>query len=131
MIVTSKDENFRKESAVQDFESIFHEHWAQVYNVVFSIVSDKDDAEDLALETFWKLYRKPPSNRENIAGWLYRVAVNLGLNALRARKRRSRYEEEAGSLVIESHQGFGLQGEIERVERRREVQSILTRMKPR
>lgn len=131
MIVTSKDDTFPIESTTQDFEAIFLEHWTRIYNVVFHIVSDKDEAEDLALETFWQLYQKPPSNRENLDGWLYRVAVNLGLNALRARQRRSSYEEEAGSITIQSHQDYELESEIERTERQREVQSILIRMKPR
>lgn len=131
MFVTSKDNNFTIESTAQDFESIFREHWTQVYNVVFRIVSDRNEAEDLALETFWQLYRKPPPGRENLAGWLYRVAVNLGLNALRARKRRSHYEEEAGSLAIEGHQDSIPENEFELAERRREVQTVLVRMKPR
>ncbi len=131
MIVTSKDDNIALESTAQDFESVFREHWVQIYNVIFRIVSDKSEAEDLALETFWKLYRKPPPSRENLPGWLYRVAVNLGFNALRANKRRTRYEEEAGSLSFESHQESIPEDEFELAERRREVQSVLVRMKPR
>lgn len=37
----------------------------------------------------------------NRSGWLYRVATNLGLNALRAHKRRQRYELDAGRWEIE------------------------------
>ena len=131
MTVTSKDINFRAQSATQDFETIFVEHWSRVYRVIFRLVGDKAEAEDLALETFWRLYRNPPSQRENLGGWLYRVAVNLGLNALRARKRRSRYEDEAGSLAFDTYQASEPENEVERAERRREVQAVLVRMKPR
>jgi RNA polymerase sigma-70 factor (ECF subfamily) len=131
MTVTSKDINFRAQSATQDFETIFVEHWSRVYGVIFRLVGDKAEAEDLALETFWRLYRNPPSQRENLGGWLYRVAVNLGLNALRARKRRTHYEEEAGSLAFDIHQPYEPENEVERAERRREVQAVLVRMKPR
>jgi RNA polymerase sigma factor (sigma-70 family) len=131
MTVTSKDINFRAQSATQDFETIFIEHWSRVYGVVFHLVGDRGEAEDLALETFWQLYRKPPSKRENLDGWLYRVAVNLGLNALRARKRRTRYEEEAGSFALYTHRPSEPENEVERAERRREVQAVLVRMKPR
>lgn len=131
MTVTSKDINFRAQSATQDFETIFVDHWSRVYGVIFRLVGDKAEAEDLALETFWRLYRNPPSQRENLGGWLYRVAVNLGLNALRARKRRTHYEEEAGSLAFDIHQPYEPENEVERAERRREVQAVLVRMKPR
>ncbi len=131
MIVTAKDKNFAIENTAQDFDSIFSEHWSQIYDVVFRMISDKGEAEDLALETFWQLYRNPPQNRENLDGWLYRVAVNLGLNALRARKRRARYEEEAGSVAIGSYQGAMPENEFELAERRREVQAVLVRIKPR
>lgn len=131
MTVTSKDIKFGAQSATQDFETIFVEQWSRVYGVVFRLVGDKAEAEDLALETFWQLYRNPPSKREKLNGWLYRVAVNLGLNALRARKRRNRYEDEAGALTFDTHRASEPENEVERDERRREVQAVLVRMKPR
>ena len=131
MTVTAKDIKISAQSATRDFETIFSEHWSLVYGVIFRLVGEKAEAEDLALETFWQLYRNPPAKRENQNGWLYRVAVNLGLNALRARKRRTRYEEEAGSLAFDTSRDSEPENEVERVERRREVQAVLTRMKPR
>jgi hypothetical protein len=35
----------------------------------------------------------------NVGGWLYRVAVNLGYNALRAARRRTVYEQAADRQV--------------------------------
>jgi len=131
MTVTSNNIKVGAQSFTQDFETIFSEQWSQVYGVIFRLVGDKAEAEDLALETFWQLHRNPPSKRENLNGWLYRVAVNLGLNALRARKRRTRYEEEAGSLALDTNRGAEPEIEVERAERRREVQAVLVRMKPR
>ena len=131
MTVTAKDIKFGAQSAAQDFETIFVEQWSRVYGVVFRLLGDKVEAEDLALETFWQLYRNPPAKRENLNGWLYRVAVNLGLNALRARKRRARYEEEAGSFAFDNNRASEPENEVERAERRREVQAVLVRMKPR
>ncbi len=97
----SREESWRQEasqnSATAQFEAVFLEHWQPIYRVLVRLVGDHADAEDLALETFWQLYHRPPSNEHgrNLGGWLYRVATNLGLNALRARKRRARHEQEA------------------------------------
>ena len=43
---------------VKEFETLFQEHWSRIYAVIFRIVGDPDEAEDLALETFLKLHGK-------------------------------------------------------------------------
>lgn len=131
MTVTSKDIHIAALSAEFDFETVFVEQWPRIYHVIFRLVGDKSEAEDLTLETFWKLYQDPPSKGENLKGWLYRVAVNQGFNALRARKRRSRYEVEAGAQTLGDYPFPQPESEALRAEQRREVQAALARMKPR
>ena len=87
--------------ADSDLEEAFEQHWSSVCRTLYTLVGDWAEAEDLALETFWRLYKRPPRDLRNVGGWLYRVATNLGLNALRARKRRQRHEEEAGALRLQ------------------------------
>ena len=86
------------------FEALFMEHWATVYRVLHRLVGDPSEAEDLALETFFRLYKRyPPREAEfNIGGWLYRVATNLGLHSIRSWKRREHYETTAGKFVLET-----------------------------
>ncbi|MFL7890606.1 MAG: sigma-70 family RNA polymerase sigma factor [Anaerolineales bacterium] len=131
MNVTSRNINIKAQSLEFEFEDLFAEHWSRVYNVIFRLVGDGDQAQDLALETFWQYYRKPPAKEDNLSGWLYRVAVNLGYNALRARKRRSHYEVEAGMQLNEVKIPPGPEQELMIAERRRAVQSVLAQMKPR
>ena len=86
-------------NTVVDFETLFQEHWTRVYSVIFRIVGDRAEAEDLALEAFLKLHTKinGAGNVKALStgGWLYRVATNLGLNALRSRKRRAFVEHRS------------------------------------
>jgi len=114
-----------------DFDVLFHAQWERVNRTVFNIVGDWDEAEDLALEAFLRLYQRPPRDDTNPAGWLYRVAVNLGFNALRERKRRRQYETEAGEMVL-SGQGEGdpAQAAEQHLERRH-VHAVLAAMKER
>lgn len=119
--------------AAYDFEALFTEHWSRVYTVLFRLVGDPAEAEDLALEVFWRLYRRPPkdTNRLQLIGWLYRVATNLGYNALRAAKRRNHYEMEAG---IESNSRRSAPDPAvitESALRRQQVHRVLVRMKSR
>lgn len=70
------------------FDEIFLEQYDRVYGILYRLVGTRDEAEDLAQEVFLKLHQKPPRSRDNVAGWLYRVATNMGYNAIRSRKRR-------------------------------------------
>lgn len=123
------DEVRREDGATAQFDATFLEHWQPVYRALMRLVGDHAEAEDLALETFWQLYRRPPSNEraQNIGGWLYRVATNLGLNALRARQRRERHEFAAGRWEIERHSADALASVVADEERQR-VREVLSRM---
>ncbi|MHB1007389.1 MAG: sigma-70 family RNA polymerase sigma factor [Chloroflexota bacterium] len=79
------------------FETLFLRYYAQVYGVLFRLVGDRQEAEDLAQEVFLKLHgqRFGRAEEQNLGGWLYRVAVNAALNARRAGQRRERREESA------------------------------------
>jgi RNA polymerase sigma-70 factor (ECF subfamily) len=129
--VTAKKINFKAQDDTGEIDAVFEEHWSRVYNIVFRLVGDRDEAQDLALETFWQYYRKPPARHENLSGWLYRVAVNLGFNSLRARKRRSHYETVAGGKDHDQESATEPEQEIILAERRREVREVLDQMKPR
>jgi RNA polymerase sigma-70 factor (ECF subfamily) len=113
-----------------DFEVLFQEHWTRVNGVIYRLVGDPDEAQDLALETFWRLYSHPPRETTNMGGWLYRVALRLGYNALRAANRRQKYEQEAGRYRVE--QGTpDPEDEVSLFEQRQLVRSVLARMNPR
>ncbi len=85
------------------FETLFRSHWPRIHATLTRLVGDADEAEDLALETFWRLYQRPPRDRANgLGGWLHRVAMNLGFNALRARRRRQGHEQTGGAVWLEA-----------------------------
>ncbi len=114
-------------SNVAEFDVIFLEHWQPIYRVLMRLVGNRAEAEDLALETFWQLYSHPPSNRDRIGAWLYRVAMNLGLNALRARKRRAQHEQQTAQLSIEKDSGDPLD-HVAADEERQRVREVLSTM---
>jgi RNA polymerase sigma-70 factor (ECF subfamily) len=85
-----------------EFEALFVEHWPRVYRLLYRLVGDPAEAEDLTLETFFRLYQNHPSphNEFNLGGWLHRVATNLGLHSIRSFKRRAHYEMTAGKGAL-------------------------------
>ncbi len=113
-----------------DFERVFLEHYPRVYGVLVRLLGDRAEAEDLALETFWQLHRRGPAagRTQNLGGWLYRVATNLGLNALRARKRRERYEAEAGAAAALQNPSDDLEEAAAAQEERQRVRLVLAQL---
>jgi RNA polymerase sigma-70 factor (ECF subfamily) len=71
------------------FAEVFRRYYPTVYGVLLRITGVPDEAEDLTQEVFLRLYQRPvPLGTDvNLAGWLYRVASNLGFNAVRSRRR--------------------------------------------
>lgn len=73
------------------FEALFLRHYDRVYGLLFRLVGERSEAEDLTQEVFMKLHTRTGSGThrqdENVSAWLYRVAMNAGYNALRGRKR--------------------------------------------
>lgn len=122
----------KMETAIQ-FEEIFEEYWSRIYEILFRLVGNPAEAEDLALEAFIRLHKNPRlfGEQHNVGGWLYRVAMNLGYNALRASKRRKKYEIEAGTYKLENNSSVDPAIEAERSARRRQVRHVLSLLKPR
>ncbi len=90
--------NPSQEAGLPDFEGYFEQHWASVHRLLERMLGDSAEAEDLALEAFYRLYQRHPrpSLDFNVGAWLYRVAANLGLQSIRSFKRREHYETLGG-----------------------------------
>ena len=128
-------ETAREESHPEaaEFEALFMEHWARVYRLLRRLVGDPAEAEDLALETFLRLYRNRRKQERdfNVGGWLYRVATNLGLHSIRSWKRREHYELTAGRYALESQADDSPVEILAQAEERQRVQRALARMNER
>ncbi|MHB0876451.1 MAG: sigma-70 family RNA polymerase sigma factor [Anaerolineae bacterium] len=79
------------------FEAVFHAYYGRVYSLAYRLLGRADDADEVAQQTFLRLYQRPlpPGREHNLLGWLLRVAGNLSFNALRADRRRQARETKA------------------------------------
>lgn len=70
-----------------------YDHWRTVvFAVVFRIVGDAEDAEELLEDTFWQAWRQAPKyqpDRGSVATWLLTIARSRALDRARAEGRRS------------------------------------------
>jgi RNA polymerase sigma-70 factor, ECF subfamily len=109
-------------------EAAFKDHYSQVYHIIFRLVGDPDEAEDLASEAFWRLWKNPPAENENLGGWLYRVGLRLGYNHLRSVRRRSHYQQQAGLETIERQPAVDPAQEVEQRQARERVRAVFRQL---
>jgi RNA polymerase sigma factor (sigma-70 family) len=115
-----------------DFENLFLEHYPRLVKTLIRLVGDSGQAEELASETFYRLHRHQiaEGRDENLAGWLYRTAMNLAFDALRANARRSRREEQAQLERATDDTRANPLYTLLASEQRERVRSVIARLKP-
>jgi RNA polymerase sigma-70 factor (ECF subfamily) len=84
---------------LEAFEELFRAHQKEVYAWVVRIVRDSGIAEDLTVETFWRIYKSrsrfDPAG--NFRAWARRIATNAALDHLRAARRETELPEDLAS----------------------------------
>ena len=71
----------------EPFESLMRRHERLVIGVALRLLGNMEDAKDASQEVFLRLYRNldRAGRLDNLAGWLYRVTVNVCRDAHRRR----------------------------------------------
>ena len=68
------------------FEALFRQHQSEIYGWIVRIVRDPAAAEDLTVETFWRIYRAHArfDPTRSFGPWARRIATNAALDHLKA-----------------------------------------------
>ncbi len=86
------------------FEELFAKYREAVYAVAWKVLGDREEALDVVQETFLRAYRGAADfrARSGFYAWLRRIALNLAIDRVRARRgENSPLEEE--TLAAERH----------------------------
>jgi RNA polymerase sigma factor CnrH len=80
--------NAFRQGNVDAFEALFHQHQGAVYGWVLRIVRNAGAAEDLTVETFWRIHRAHArfDPARGFEGWARRIATRAALDWLRSRR---------------------------------------------
>lgn len=78
----------------QQLEHYIIQYRSTVFRLAYSIVKNREDADDITQEAFMKLYISEISfeRDENVKAWLIRVTINLSKDLLKSGWRRHRTE---------------------------------------
>ncbi|MBV9866817.1 MAG: sigma-70 family RNA polymerase sigma factor [Abitibacteriaceae bacterium] len=121
------------------FEKLVSRYQSKIVSYATRMLSDADEAEDVAQEAFVKAYRSLESFRgaSSFSTWLYRIATNLCIDRVRKRKRSPQQaysldepmdkEEERGGRDVPDDSGEPSKN-IEREELKAQVRQTVAEM---
>tara|TARA_Y100000768_G_scaffold369338_1_gene334138 strand:- start:1464 stop:2039 length:576 start_codon:yes stop_codon:yes gene_type:complete len=82
------------------FKILVNKYYPRVYASLFSFTKSKEDSEDLAQQTFIKVWKQLDTFRGDSAffTWVYRIAINLAKNFVVS----SNYKKQRSNIPMES-----------------------------
>jgi RNA polymerase sigma factor (sigma-70 family) len=111
---------------LEAFESLFRQYQQEVYRWIMRLVRNSATAEDLTVETFWRMYRAHAQfdpSKGNCGPWLRRIATNAALDHLRHSRREIPLPDHLAATAQQSPS--------EQRELRREILSAVNQLSPR
>lgn len=93
MTIKSKTERDRAEKP--DFGEVYEEYYERVYKYAYTLLLNKEDAEDVVADTFmnaFSAYGSYDPSRASISTWITRIAHNKAVNLVRSASYRTRAE---------------------------------------
>lgn len=74
---------------IEAFQELVSRYHQKVYMVILGLVHNREDALEIAQETFFRAYRRIKSFQggSSFYTWLYRIAVNIAIDLQRRQKR--------------------------------------------
>ena len=84
------------------FESLFRQFQGDVFRWIVRIVRERGAAEDLTIETFWRIHRAHArfDPERNFAAWARRIATNTALDYLKSARREVELPEDLPSPAV-------------------------------
>src|SRR5437867_1553990 len=88
---------------VKGFNELVRRYQERVYRIARRMIGAHEEADDIVQDVFVRVYEGLKKFRRdaNFYTWLYRITVNVSLNALRKKKIKEfvRYDEVADQIV--------------------------------
>ncbi|HEV2447768.1 MAG TPA: sigma-70 family RNA polymerase sigma factor [Candidatus Sulfopaludibacter sp.] len=114
------------------FDTLFQEHYPRIVGMLARLIGDRGHSEEIAADVFCKVAgRQTLPQPAELTAWVYRVATNAGLDALRSNARRRRREQQAEAESVRAASPEGALDDLLRQERCARVRAVLALLKPR
>lgn len=106
------------------FEALFRRFQAPVYAWIVRIVRDRATAEDLTVETFWRIHRTRErfDSEASFGAWARRIATNLAIDNVRRRRPEVALPDDLAKVTVADP--------LLQRERRRQIADAFRRLPP-
>lgn len=99
------------------YEELVRRYYGKIYGLVYGMLSNREDAEDVTQEVFVKAWKALGHFREQASfyTWIYRIAINRTVNFRKKRNRRKTVQFEEFDPDIkqaESYKAFSSKGSV-------------------
>lgn len=136
MVTAEKPLAIQTDNGLQTkFETIYEEYGLYIFNFLYRMTGNYQDAEDLAQTTFIKAYLALSRYKEEdkVKPWLFRIATNTGLDELRRRQIIKAQPWDNFMSVFHPQQiaKEDTERDVLRIEQTELVQKILDNLSPR
>lgn len=86
------------------YRTLVERYQERVYAVLYGMVRNREDARDLTQETFVRAYQNLGrfQNQSGFYTWVYRIAMNVGVDHIRRQKKRAHEAFEDGVATRET-----------------------------
>ncbi len=118
------------------FDDLMKRYKGQIYAYLLRSVKNYEDAEELTIEVFFKVYRaldtwKPQAR---FSTWLYKIAHNLSIDFHRAKSRRHTYSLDDEEFSVDEPTAVDLwsnpEWELEEKDRHRVIREAVDQLSP-
>lgn len=120
------------------FNRLVLKHQSKVFNIIYGVLGNYDDTNEVAQDTFVNVYRglKKFRKESSFSTWLYRIAVNLARNRYKKVKRIANVtysidepiKTEEGEIERSIPDPATAAGELEKKELRSKIQECVARL---
>ena len=120
-----------KQGEIHAFNEVIVFYEKQVFNLALRMIKNREDAEEVAQDSFVKAYKRIRSFKGNskFSTWLYRITYNNCLNKISANKRLAYTEELEDDKMGNSLIDHGMKQLLD-AERKDFIQKALGKMSP-
>lgn len=101
------------------FEQLIETHQTRIYNLIYRMIGNREESEDLLQEVFITVFKKIDSFRgdSSLSTWIYKIATNHCINRKKYLSRRKHYAKSSYSELSEHEQSESGSGIAENLPR--------------
>lgn len=117
---------------VNVYDNLVDKHKEMVYSLAYKIVENREDAEEIAQDSFVKAYQSLDSFKKEskFSTWLFRIVYNTAISKTRKRRLETRQLDDR---MIENYSGDEMKEDLNRLdsnEQKNLINKVLSKLHP-